>query len=88
MKRNSRIRIIYIWMITYMFVLLIPICVNFVLYNNYSSKFEVEVLNYNRLLAERVANEYDKQITNCINFTYALENDAQLREIAAFLIEL
>lgn len=87
MKRNSRIRIIYIWMITYMFVLLIPICVNFVLYNNYSSKFEVEVLNYNRLLAERVANEYDKQITNCINFTYALENDAQLREIAAFHVD-
>lgn len=84
MKRVSKIRIIYIWMITYMIILLLPVCANFMLYNNFAAKFEKEITDYNVLLAERVATEYDKKIVNHMNFVITLEKDSYLREVAAY----
>ncbi len=85
MKRSSKkISLIYIWMLTYMCALLVPACANFILYNNFSAKFEQEIQSYNSLLMDKVQSEFDEKISNYLHFIFMLESDAQLRKIATY----
>lgn len=85
MKRNSKkIGLVYIWMLTYMCAMLVPVCVNFISYSNFRAKFEQEIQSYNNLLTEKVRSEFDERIGNFVHFIFALEGDAQFRSVAAY----